>query len=301
MKTSANPCDPKNILAIRFYRITSCGLLPFKKSKMFPFPDMKPGPSKVIIYIYIQHIYRIPPGGLFLTEEKKQEATLCTKYHQTIYIYIPGTQMTLVLMGKGLVLGGLTFKNRGHLGSRYIYTSFPWHDIDTTPMEPSPRLSCPVGLLDVALGSNQPDGKKVPSRDFCGFLGSQRITSHISHSSKQRILDAQSGCCFFEVSLIQFLVAIFRFQLGASLGCKQPSHPSQEFGMKRYMEHDHSCSGNHWFLKLSSHLGVCVCVIHDSEYSQCVVEEFIIPSSKSFNPHQKIMSIWTGPWDNFHS
>ena len=38
-----------------------------------------------------------------------------------IYINIPRTQMTLVLIGKGLVLGGLTFKNRGHLGSRYIY------------------------------------------------------------------------------------------------------------------------------------------------------------------------------------
>ena len=31
--------------------------------------------------------------------------------------------MTLVLIGKGLVLGGLTFKNRGHLGS--IYKSRP--------------------------------------------------------------------------------------------------------------------------------------------------------------------------------
>ena len=38
-----------------------------------------------------------------------------------VYIYIPGTQTTLVLNGKGLVLEGLTFKNRGHLGSRYIY------------------------------------------------------------------------------------------------------------------------------------------------------------------------------------
>ncbi len=28
-----------------------------------------------------------------------------------IYIYIPGTQMTLVLIGR---FGGLTFKNRGH-------------------------------------------------------------------------------------------------------------------------------------------------------------------------------------------
>ena len=32
--------------------------------------------------------------------------------------------MTLVLIGiLGLVLGGLTFKNRGHLGSRYIGSS----------------------------------------------------------------------------------------------------------------------------------------------------------------------------------
>ena len=34
-------------------------------------------------------------------------------------IYVPGTQMTLVLIEKGLVLGGWTFKNRGHWGSRY--------------------------------------------------------------------------------------------------------------------------------------------------------------------------------------
>ena len=30
--------------------------------------------------------------------------------HPSIYIYIPGTQMTPVLIGKGLVLGRLTFK-----------------------------------------------------------------------------------------------------------------------------------------------------------------------------------------------
>ena len=33
-------------------------------------------------------------------------------------MYIPGTQMTRVFVRKGLVLGVLTFKNRGHLGSR---------------------------------------------------------------------------------------------------------------------------------------------------------------------------------------
>ena len=36
--------------------------------------------------------------------------------------------MTLALIGKGLVLGGLAFKHRGHVGSRciqiYIYTHF---------------------------------------------------------------------------------------------------------------------------------------------------------------------------------
>ena len=29
--------------------------------------------------------------------------------------------MALVLIGKGLVSGGLTYKNRGHWGARYIY------------------------------------------------------------------------------------------------------------------------------------------------------------------------------------
>ena len=38
---------------------------------------------------------------------------------------IPRTQMALVLIGKGLVLGGLTFNNRGHWGSRYIHIVIP--------------------------------------------------------------------------------------------------------------------------------------------------------------------------------
>ena len=41
-----------------------------------------------------------------------------------IYIYMPGTQMTLVLIRKGLVLGVGPFKNRGYLGSRYICVKF---------------------------------------------------------------------------------------------------------------------------------------------------------------------------------
>ena len=38
-----------------------------------------------------------------------------------IYIYIPGTQMTLVLIGKRPCFGGLKLKNRGQIGSRYIH------------------------------------------------------------------------------------------------------------------------------------------------------------------------------------
>ena len=34
--------------------------------------------------------------------------------------------MTLVLVGKGLVIGGLTFKNRGHLCSLGIYMTHLW-------------------------------------------------------------------------------------------------------------------------------------------------------------------------------
>ena len=44
----------------------------------------------------------------------------CNDWSSTIY----GTQMTIVLIGKGLCFGGLTSKNRGHLGSgNYILTS----------------------------------------------------------------------------------------------------------------------------------------------------------------------------------
>ena len=38
----------------------------------------------------------------------------------TILHWFPGTQMTLVLVGKGLVLEGSTFKNRGRTGSRLL-------------------------------------------------------------------------------------------------------------------------------------------------------------------------------------
>ena len=38
--------------------------------------------------------------------------------------YIPRTQMTRVLIGKRPCFVGLTFKNRGQLGSRYIYICF---------------------------------------------------------------------------------------------------------------------------------------------------------------------------------
>ena len=47
-----------------------------------------------------------------------------------LYIYIPGTQMILLLLQKGLVLRGWLFKNRGHLGSRYIYTCISLWMID---------------------------------------------------------------------------------------------------------------------------------------------------------------------------
>ena len=47
-------------------------------------------------------------------------------------IYLPGTQVTLVLIGKGMkrpCFGGLTFKNRGHLGSRYIENIGKYRDV----------------------------------------------------------------------------------------------------------------------------------------------------------------------------
>ena len=48
-------------------------------------------------------------------------AIIISIYTVSIYIYLPGTQITLVLIGKERsCFGGLTFKNRGQSGSRYM-------------------------------------------------------------------------------------------------------------------------------------------------------------------------------------
>ena len=44
--------------------------------------------------------------------------------------YIPGTQMTLVLIRKGLVLG-VDLQNRGHLGQKF--GDFSWQNIPIPP------------------------------------------------------------------------------------------------------------------------------------------------------------------------
>ena len=43
-------------------------------------------------------------------------------YIMCVYIYIPGTQMTLGFKVLTHKIEGLTIQKRGHLGSRYIYT-----------------------------------------------------------------------------------------------------------------------------------------------------------------------------------
>ena len=55
------------------------------------------------------------------TKERQAHLKNHQNWKETYINDIPRTQMTLVLFGKGLVLKGLTFKNRGHWGSRYRY------------------------------------------------------------------------------------------------------------------------------------------------------------------------------------
>ena len=71
---------------------------------------------------------RSPWGSEFLTQFPSEEYVLGFRIKKRILI--PGcligiipyiwTQMTILLVRKGLVLRGLTFKNRGHLGSRWL-------------------------------------------------------------------------------------------------------------------------------------------------------------------------------------
>ena len=85
-------------------------------------------------------LHRIPPTGSFflfssfsaftggrqLTALSQrylcwQAHPLCIYIYIHIYVDVPRTQMTLVLIGQVPCFGGLTFKNRGHLGSRNIH------------------------------------------------------------------------------------------------------------------------------------------------------------------------------------
>ena len=69
--------------------------------------------------------------GKFLDQKRVGWVAMCFKnlvgivfnrIFISINLYVPRTQMgPLVLLEKGPCFGGLTFKNRGHLGSRYIY------------------------------------------------------------------------------------------------------------------------------------------------------------------------------------
>ena len=57
-------------------------------------------------------------------------------YTPNVSLCIPGTQMTLVLIGKDLVLEAVKAKNRGQTGSRYIWGEVQW-----------PPLTCMVGQV----------------------------------------------------------------------------------------------------------------------------------------------------------
>ena len=71
---------------------------------------------------YAQLMYDVWSGNNIYTNTHKYSSMY-------VYIYIPRTQTTLVLIAKDLVLGGLTFKNRGHWGSiqKYVHKYTPIH------------------------------------------------------------------------------------------------------------------------------------------------------------------------------
>ena len=103
----------------------------------------------------------------------------------------------------------------------------------------SPLFRCPVGLLDVALGSNQPDGKKVPSRDqICDSC----LEANESPVTPQN--EGFFGCPIF----VKFPFSVFgrHFQIPAwgIPGRNANNQVIQEFGLKGPWIIDHSCAGN---------------------------------------------------------
>ena len=120
-----------------------------------------------------------------------------------IYIYIPGTQMTLVLNGKGLLLEGSNPKNRGQTGSRYIYMQVCFSGrkgliahavqdstapdrITPAPFSKTGNLAYMDGLKDQNSQQNPPNSPSAPKdtvkqheRDFFQILHASNIYIYI--------------------------------------------------------------------------------------------------------------------------
>ena len=100
----------------------------------------------------------------------------------TIYC-IPRIQMTLVLIEEGLIFGGLIFKNRGQLGSRYIYiilSAYNWivgrscvRSLVSAPFE----LPCPAihgsdhGRYDRSISMQESFAPEKNAQTYIGFTG----------------------------------------------------------------------------------------------------------------------------------
>ena len=109
-------------------------------------------------------------------------------YDYTHIPYIPGTEMTLVLIGKRPCFGGLTFKNRDHLGSRYldIYLSFAClFDFRVDPNAWKLLMSLHRSAICVSLTSHA-CWHRIGGRRETGLLQSRtilRYTPEIQHGT----------------------------------------------------------------------------------------------------------------------
>ena len=116
--------------------------------------------------IWVNHIPKAKAHHTVVFSKNHNFIRLHPQHNQhVVKTHIPGTQMTLVFIGKGPCFGGLKPKNRGQRGSRYILLllcplsdSKMYHHQFLRPRRPARfpvlftgglRLCCLTGDLDV--------------------------------------------------------------------------------------------------------------------------------------------------------
>ncbi len=116
-------------------------------------------------------------------------------------MYIPRTQMTLVLLGKRHCFVGLPFKNRGHWGSRWIYQVYVFFPSTKVAVVCGALTDVIVKPLDLGAEVCQTFGEQINEIEIrrCRACPKKNIDNDkdVPHHESNGIFTKESSRCYY--------------------------------------------------------------------------------------------------------